>query len=98
MTTYKRFKCRFCGAVLPAWYRVHPAPNYAMLLGYLSQAHPDQVARYLEQMRGTEDMCEVVAEAFEVVEEESADDRTRNAMGGAGATPRTGDRQPGGRA
>jgi hypothetical protein len=70
MTTHKRFKCRYCGAVLPAWYPVPGLPNGAMLLGRLSQHHPDQVGRYLDQMRGSEDIGAVAAEAFEVVERE----------------------------
>jgi hypothetical protein len=72
MATSKRFKCRFCGAVLPAWYRVPPHPNGAMLLHHLSQDHPDQVGVYLDQMRGSEDISEVAAQAVE--EDETADD------------------------
>jgi hypothetical protein len=40
-----------------------------MLLYHLSQHYPDQVGPYLERMR-TEDTATVVAEAFEVVEED----------------------------
>jgi hypothetical protein len=66
----KRYRCRFCGAILLAWYRVPPAPNGAMLLGYLSQFHPDRLGIYLDQMRGSEDIAKVAAQAYEMVEED----------------------------
>jgi hypothetical protein len=68
MTTNKRFKDRFCGAVLPAWLRVPKQPDGAMLLYHLSQQYMDQITPYLERMR-TEHIGTVAAEAFEVVEE-----------------------------
>jgi hypothetical protein len=43
MTTRKRFKCRFCGTVPPAWLPAAKRPNSALLLGQLSQLYPDQV-------------------------------------------------------
>jgi hypothetical protein len=68
MTTRKRFKCRFCATVPPAWLPAAKRPNSALLLGQLSQLHPDQVGPYLEQRR-TECITTVVAEAYNVVEE-----------------------------
>jgi hypothetical protein len=67
--THRRYRCRYCGRVLPAWLPVARRPDGAMLLGHLSQQHPDQVGPYLERMR-TEDIATVAAEAFEVVEED----------------------------
>jgi hypothetical protein len=67
MTTRKRFKCRFCGHVLPAWLPVAKRPDGAMLLYHLGQHHPDQVGPYLDRMR-TECIATVAAEAHEVVE------------------------------
>jgi len=69
MTTRKRFKCRFCGAVLPAWLPIAKRPEGSMLLYHLGQQHPDQVGPYLERMR-TAYIATVAAEAFEVVEED----------------------------
>jgi hypothetical protein len=66
--TARRYRCRFCGRVLNVWLPVPQRPDGAMLLGHLSQQHPDRVGPYLERMR-TEDIGEVAAEAFEVVEE-----------------------------
>jgi hypothetical protein len=68
MTTRKRFKCRFCSHILPAWLLVAKRPDGTMLLGHLSQRHPNQVGPYLERMR-TECITTVVVEAFEVVED-----------------------------
>jgi hypothetical protein len=67
--TRKRFKCKFCGVILPAWLPVAKRPNGAMLLTHLSQNHRAEVAvkRLLERMR-TEEIAAVAAEAFEVVE------------------------------
>jgi hypothetical protein len=44
-------------------------PDGAMLLGHLSQTHPQEVKPYLERMR-TEDIGTVAAEAYQVVDEE----------------------------
>ena len=65
----KRYCCRFCGALLPAWLPVAKRPEGSMLLYHLSQDHPDQVGLYLRRME-TEGISTVVVEAFEVVEEE----------------------------
>jgi hypothetical protein len=73
MTSRKRFKCRFCGLILPAWLPVAKRPNGAMLLTHLSLHHRAEVAvqRLLERMR-TEDIGTVAAEAFKVIEERTA--------------------------
>jgi hypothetical protein len=67
MITHKRFKCRFCGIVLPAWLPVAKRPEASMLLYHLSQLHPDQ-GPYLERMR-IECIATLAAEVFEVVED-----------------------------
>jgi len=63
-TTHTRFKCRFCGAVLPAWLPVVKRPNGAMLLYHLGQNHPDRVKAYLDQMPSDENHDRVVVQAF----------------------------------
>jgi len=70
MARRRRYRCRFCDAVLPAWLPVAKRPEGAMLLGHLSQQHPDQVGGYLDRMRGSEDIGTVAAQAFEVVDAE----------------------------
>jgi hypothetical protein len=70
MTRSKRFKCRYCGAELPAWLPVLRAPDGAMLLGHLSQAHPDQVGASLDQIHTDDDHDRVVVQAYEVIEED----------------------------
>ena len=70
MTTRKRFKCRFCGHILPGWLPVAKRPDGSMIFYHLSHQHPDQVGPYLERMR-TECIATVAAEAYEVVEEET---------------------------
>ena len=54
MTTRKRFKCRFCGSMLPAWLPVPNRPDGTMLLYHLSQQHTEHMGPSLERMR-TED-------------------------------------------
>ena len=44
-----------------------------MLLGHLSELHPDRVGPYLERMR-TEDIGTVAAQAFEVIEDNQPED------------------------
>jgi hypothetical protein len=68
MTTRKRFKCRFCSHVLPAWLVVATRPEASMLLYHLGQHHPEHVGPYLARM-ATECIDTVVVEAFEVVEQ-----------------------------
>lgn len=70
MATTMCSRCRFRARVLLAWRPVFKAPGGAMLLSQLSQQHPDHVGRYLDLMRGTEDIGEMVAEAYEVVGED----------------------------
>ena len=65
---HQHYRCRVCGATLPAWLPAAKRPNGAMLLGHLSQQHPDRAGSYLERMR-TEDIGTVAAEAYELVEE-----------------------------
>ena len=65
---HKHYRCRYCGAILPAWLPVAKRPEGSMLLYHLGQNHPDQVGPYLERMR-TECITTVAAEAFEVVED-----------------------------
>ena len=72
MTSRRRYRCRFCSCILPAWLPVAKRPEASMLLYHLGQQHPDQVGAYLDQMRGTEDIGEVSARAFEVIEEPGA--------------------------
>jgi hypothetical protein len=69
MTSRKRFRYRFCSAVLPAWLPVAKRLDGAMLLYHLSAMHPTEIGPYLERMC-TEDIAETAAEAFEVVEED----------------------------
>jgi hypothetical protein len=68
MTPHRRYRCRSCGRVLPAWLPVAQRPNGALLLHHLADMHPDQVGPYLQRM-ATEDIGTVAAEAYEVVEE-----------------------------
>ena len=64
----KRYRCRFCGRVLPAWLAVAREPDAALLLNHLSQQHPDQVGAYLDQIHTDAEQTRVVLQAFEVVE------------------------------
>jgi hypothetical protein len=70
ITPHRRYRCRYCGAELPAWLPVFNEPNGAMLLHHLSQAHPNQVGAYLDRMPTDDDHDWVVVEAFEVIEED----------------------------
>jgi hypothetical protein len=54
----------------PARLKVANAPNGAMLLGHLSQDDPTEVGRYLDQMRGSEDIAEVAMQGCNVIEED----------------------------
>ena len=55
--------------VLPAWLPVAKRTDGAVLLGHLSQQHPTEVGHYLDQMRGSEEIGEVAAQAYVVVVE-----------------------------
>jgi hypothetical protein len=68
MATSNRFKCKFCGSLLPAWLPVAKRPEGSMLLYHLGQHHPDQVGPYLERMR-TECIATVAAAAYAMVED-----------------------------
>jgi hypothetical protein len=46
----KRYRCRFCGAMLNAYLPWAKAPNSALLLGHLGQQHMDQFRPYLKRM------------------------------------------------
>jgi len=69
MAINRRYRWRYCGVVFNAWLAVAKRPDGALLLGHLSQQHPDQVGPYLARM-ATEDIATVAAEAYEVVKEE----------------------------
>jgi hypothetical protein len=66
--SHRRYRCRSCGARLPAWLPWAKAPDGALLLGHLAQQHPDEVGAYLDRMAYTEDIGRIAAEAYEVVE------------------------------
>jgi hypothetical protein len=68
MTSRRRYRCRFCGAMLPAWLLVAKRPEASMLLYHLGQHHPGQVRPYLQRME-TECITTIVVEAFEVVDD-----------------------------
>jgi hypothetical protein len=61
-----RYRCRYCGALLPAWLPVAKRPEGSMLLYHLSQDYPDEVGPYLQRME-TECISTMIVEAFEVV-------------------------------
>jgi hypothetical protein len=65
MPSRKRYRCRSCGALLPAWLPVAQRPEASMRLYHLSQHHPDQVGPYLQRME-TACITTVVVQAFEV--------------------------------
>jgi hypothetical protein len=69
VTPNKRFICRVCGPVLPAWLPVTMQPKGAMLIHHPGQDHPDEVGLYLDRMHRAEDIWAVVVEAFEVVQD-----------------------------
>jgi hypothetical protein len=57
----KRFTCRFCGVILPAWLPVAQEPYGAMPLGHLGRQHPREVGAFLGQMRTTKDIAPMAA-------------------------------------
>ena len=63
----KRYRCRFCGALLPAWLPVAQCPEASMLLYHLSQDHLEEAGPYLRRME-TECINRVLIEIFEVIE------------------------------
>ena len=80
----RRYRCRYCGVVLPAWYAVPGVPNGAMLLQHMSQSHPAELKPYLAQMERGEDITAVIVRAYEAVVE-----------GQASGAPDRGTRRPG---
>ena len=69
MPTRRRYRCRFCGTHLNAWFPVAKRPNSAMLLYHLGQDHIEEARPYLQRME-TEGINRVLAELFEGVEGE----------------------------
>jgi len=63
----RRYRCRYCGALLPAWLPVAKRPEASMLLYHLGQDHLEAAGPYLRRME-TESMNRVLAELFEGVE------------------------------
>jgi hypothetical protein len=68
MTTTRRFRCRFCGAVFSAWFSVPGEPDGALLLHHVTQSHPREVGRSLDQMATDDDITPAIVQAYEVVE------------------------------
>ena len=50
MPPRKRYRCRYCGAMLNAYLPWAQAPNSALLLGHLGQQHLGQLWPYLTRM------------------------------------------------
>jgi hypothetical protein len=63
--TRPRYRCRFCGVLLSAWLAVPGAPDGALLLGHMSQSHPAELGRYLEQMHTDDDITPAILQAYE---------------------------------
>jgi hypothetical protein len=72
MATHKRYRCRYCGAVLSGWLAWAKAPDGALLLGHLGQSHRDQVGAYLDRMAAGEDIGKTAVEAYELIEVEES--------------------------
>jgi hypothetical protein len=68
MRSTQRYRCRYCGVLLPAWLPAARRLDGALLLGHLAQDHPDQVGAYLDQMPTDDEHDRVVVQAYEVVE------------------------------
>jgi hypothetical protein len=68
MATQRRYRCRYCQAILPAALPVTQEPNGAMLLNHLSAMHAEELRPYLARMAAGEDIADTAAEAYEVVE------------------------------
>ncbi len=65
--TRKRYRCRFCGALLPAWLPVAKQVDGAKLLYHLGQHHLEAAGPYLQRME-VESIDRVLAELFAAVE------------------------------
>ncbi|HSF29844.1 MAG TPA: hypothetical protein VLK82_05135 [Candidatus Tectomicrobia bacterium] len=70
MPRHRRYRCRFCGVVLPGWLPAAQAVDGAMLLGHLLQQHAGELVPYLARMDAGEDIPLVAAETYEVVVEQ----------------------------
>jgi hypothetical protein len=70
MTVGKRYRCRYCAVILPAWLPAARAPNGAMLLDHLAQQHPGEVGAYLRRMPSDDLHTVVISEAYMVEEVE----------------------------
>jgi hypothetical protein len=70
MTTHRRYRCRCCDVILPAWYAVPGVPNGAMLLQHMSQSHPAELTPYLAQMEAADDITAIIVQAYDVVVDE----------------------------
>jgi hypothetical protein len=68
MTPPRRYRCRVCEVILPAWYAVPGAPNGAMLLQHMSQSHPAELRPYLAQMEHSDDITAIIVQAYDVVD------------------------------
>jgi hypothetical protein len=64
----KRYRCRYCGAVLPGWLPVAKRPDGAVFLNHLSAMHPEELRPYLACM-ATEDIATGAVECYDMVEE-----------------------------
>ena len=80
---HKHYRCRYCGATLPAWLPVLKRPDGAMLPYHRSRQHPDQVGPDLERMR-TADISTAAAEAFEIIEVDGKRSRRQRRSEGCG--------------
>jgi hypothetical protein len=74
MIPTRRYRCRYCGAELPAWLPVAKRPDGALLLGHLAQRHPLEIKPYLARIAAGADIAETVVEVFdEAVKEHQGD-------------------------
>jgi hypothetical protein len=63
--------------VFSAWTPVFEEPDGALLLHHISQAHPAEVGRYLDQMHTDDDITPAIVQAYEAVEEPAPEKETR---------------------
>jgi hypothetical protein len=56
MPPRQRYRCRFCGVLLPAWLPVAQRPEASMRLYHL-QRHLDQAGPYLQRLAAGEDIA-----------------------------------------
>jgi hypothetical protein len=77
----QRFRCRFCGVVFSAWLAVPGEPDGALLLHHVTQAHPAEVGRFLDQMHTDDDITPAIVQAYEVVEAPSTPRRASGLQG-----------------